>query len=113
MTPDDELWCGDYRVLDARASARAEAPDIVQQVRILSITEGIPNDTLSFGPDFPPDIRAQVEDALVAFSETPEWEESIGNQDFYGWTGINPAEDAEYDGLRTIVDLVGISLDNI
>jgi phosphonate transport system substrate-binding protein len=113
VTAEDQLWCGDYRVLDARASARAEAPDIVQQVRILSITQGIPNDTLSFGPDFPADIRAQIEDALVAFAETPEWEESIGNQDFYGWTGINPADDAEYDGLRTIVDLVGISLDNI
>jgi hypothetical protein len=49
----------------------------------------------------------------VAFSATPEWEESIGNQDFYGWTGINPAEDAEYDGLRTIVDLVGIDLDSL
>jgi len=110
---DTELWCGDYRVLDARASARVEAPDIIQQVRILSITQGIPNDTLSFGPDFPADIRTQIEDALIAFAETPEWEESIGNQDFYGWTAITPAEDAEYDGLRTIVDLVGISLDNI
>lgn len=108
-----QLWCGEYRVLDSRASARTEAPDIIQQVRILSITQGIPNDTLSFGPDFPADIRAQIEDALVAFAETPEWEQSIGNPDFYGWTGINPADDAEYDGLRTIVDLVGISLDNI
>ena len=113
VTADDELWCGDYRVLDARASARDEAPDIVQQVRILSITQGIPNDTLSFGPEFPSDLRTQIEDALVAFSGTPEWEESIGNQDFYGWTGINPAEDAEYDGLRTIVDLVGIDLDSL
>jgi phosphonate transport system substrate-binding protein len=113
VTADDELWCGDYRVLDARASARDEAPDIVQQVKILSITQGIPNDTLSFGPEFPSDLRTQIEDALVAFSATPEWEESIGNQDFYGWTGINPAEDAEYDGLRTIVDLVGIDLDSL
>jgi phosphonate transport system substrate-binding protein len=113
VTPEDQLWCGEYRVLDARASARAEAPDIVQQVKILAITQGIPNDTLSFGPDFPADIRTQIEDALTAFAETPEWEESIGNQDFYGWTGISPAEDAEYDGLRQIVDLVGIDLDSL
>jgi phosphonate transport system substrate-binding protein len=113
VTADDQLWCGDYRVLDARASARAEAPDIVQQVRILAITQGIPNDTLSFGPEFPSDVRTQIEDALVSFAETPEWEESIGNQDFYGWTGISPAEDAEYDGLRQIVDLVGIDLDTL
>ena len=113
MTPEDELWCDGYQVFDARASARAEAPDIVQQVRILGITEGIPNETLSFGPDFPPGIRAQIERALVAFTETPGWERSIGNEDFYGWAGISAAEDAEYDDLRAIVDLVGISLDNI
>ena len=53
VTPDDQLWCGDYRVLDARASARAEAPDIVQQVRILSITQGIPNDTALVRPRLP------------------------------------------------------------
>ena len=113
VTAEDELWCGDYRVLDARASARTDAPDIVQQVKILEITQGIPNDTLSFGPDFPAELRAQIEEALLAFAETEAWNDSIGNQDFYGWTGISPAEDGEYDGLRTIVDLVGISLDNI
>lgn len=110
---DTQLWCGDLRVLDARAGARTEAPDIIQQIRILEITQGIPNDTLSFGPDFPDDLREQIEDALMAFSETPAWNQSIGKQDFYGWTGINPAEDAEYDSLREIVDLVGIELDNL
>jgi phosphonate transport system substrate-binding protein len=113
VTAEDQLWCGEYRVLDARASARTDAPDIVQQVKILSITQGIPNDTLSFGPDFPADVRAEIEAALEAFAETDAWEESIGNQDFYGWTGISAATDSEYDGLRTIVELVGISLDNI
>jgi phosphonate transport system substrate-binding protein len=113
VTADDQLWCGEYRVLDARASARTDAPDIVQQVKILSITQGIPNDTLSFGPDFPADVRAEIEAALEAFAETDAWGESIGDQDFYGWTGISAATDSEYDGLRTIVDLVGISLDNI
>ncbi|CAN5217893.1 phosphate/phosphite/phosphonate ABC transporter substrate-binding protein [soil metagenome] len=113
VTAEDQLWCGDYRVLDARASAREEAPDIVQQVKILAITQGIPNDTLSFGPDFPADVRAQIEEALTAFAETPEWEESIGNQDFYGWTGIGTATDAEYDGLREIVELVGIDLNSL
>ncbi len=111
-----KLLCGpngEYRVLDARASAREDAPDIVQKVKILEISPDIPNDTLSFGPDFPPDVRKQVEDALVAFAgacDTDEnclWNQSIGSQDFYGWTGIEPAKDSEYDSLRKIVDLVG------
>jgi phosphonate transport system substrate-binding protein len=110
---DGELWCGDYRVLDARASAIEDAPDIVQQVRILDITAEIPNDTLSFGPDFPADLRTQIEEALIAFAETPEWEESIGHQDFYAWSGIEPAADAEYDIVRTVVDSQGITLDDL
>ncbi len=109
------LFCGpadaQWRVLDARASARADAPDIVQKVRILTISDAIPNDTLSFGPDFPADVRALIADALVAFAETEEWELSIGNQDFYGWTGIEPATDDEYDAVRKMVALLGFDPD--
>jgi phosphonate transport system substrate-binding protein len=117
---DPDLYCGDdFRVLDARASTITDAPDIIQQVRILEISPEIPNDTLSFGPDFPEDVRAQIEDALVAFAaecETDEncaWNDSIGNQDFYGWTGIEPATDAEYDSLRAVVEVAGIDLDSL
>jgi phosphonate transport system substrate-binding protein len=107
------LMCGDWRVLDARANIRTEAPDVVQQVRILTISPPIPNDTLSFAPDFPADLRAEIEQALIEFSQTEEWENSIGSQDFYGWTGINPATDEEYDFIRQMVEAAGITLENI
>lgn len=110
---DEELWCGNYRVLDARASAIEDAPDIVQKVKILEITAEIPNDTLSFGPDFPADLRAQIEEALLAFAETDAWNESIGHQDFYAWSGIEPATDAEYDIVRTVVASQGITLEDL
>ena len=117
---DPDLYCGEnFRVLDARASTITEAPNIVQEVKILTISPEIPNDTLSFGPDFPADLRAQIEEALLAFAAECEdndecaWNDSIGNQDFYGWTGIEPATDAEYDDLRTVVELAGIDLDDL
>ncbi len=116
------VFCGPddaYRVLDARASAAEDAPDIVQKLKILAISPEIPNDTLSFGPDFPSDVRKQIEDALVAFAaecETDEncaWNSSIGNQDFYGWTGLAPAKDSDFDGLRKVVELAGIKLEDL
>lgn len=110
------LFCGtddaQWRVLDARASARSDAPDVIQKLKILDISPEIPNDTLSFGPDFPADVRTQIEEALVAFSATDAWAESIGNQDFYGWTGIDPATDSEYDSLRTIVELLDYNIED-
>ena len=56
--PDAEgkkLLCDGYRILDARANIRDTAKDVIEKVRILRISSPIPNDTLSFGKDFPPD----------------------------------------------------------
>jgi len=112
--PDAEgakLLCDGWRILDARANIRTEAPDVVQKVRILAVSQAIPNDTLSFGPEFPADVRSQIEDALIAFSETEDWANSIGSADFYGWSGIAPATDAEYDMVRAMVEATGYKIE--
>jgi phosphonate transport system substrate-binding protein len=107
------LLCDGWRVLDARANIRTEAPDVMQKLRILAVSPAIPNDTLSFGPEFPTDLRDQIVQALIDFSGTEEWNTSIGSQDFYGWTGILPATDEEYDFVRQMVEAVGLSLDDL
>ncbi len=112
--PDAEgkkLLCDGWRILDARANIRTEAPDVVQKLRILAISPAIPNDTMSFGPDFPAELRSQIETALVEFSTTEDWAASIGSADFYGWSGIEPATDAEYDVVRKMVELTGFTLE--
>lgn len=111
LNADGNLVCGNLRVRDARANIRTEAPDVIQELRILTISPEIPNDTLSFGPEFPEDLREEIEVALVAFAGTEAWGESIGNQDFYNWTGISPATDAEYDFIRQMVAAAGITLE--
>ncbi len=107
----EALMCGDLRVLDARANLRTEAPDVIQKVRILTLTDAIPNDTLSFGPDFPPELRAKIEEALLAFAQTEAWGQSIGSEDFYGWSGLEPALDEEYDPVRKLVEFLGITIE--
>jgi phosphonate transport system substrate-binding protein len=106
-----KILCDGYRILDARANIRAEAPDVIQKVRILGITTDVPNDAMAFGPDFPSDTRAQIVDALYAFSQTDAWNDSIGSSDFYGWSGIIAATDAEYDNVRKMVELTGYSIE--
>ena len=113
LNADGNLVCGDLRVRDARANIREEAPDVIQELRILTISPDIPNDTLSFGPDFPPALRTQIEEALVAFAETEAWNESIGHQDFYNWTGLSPATDEEYDFIRSMVEATGLTLEDL
>jgi len=105
-----KLLCDGWRVMDARANIRTEAPDVVRKVRILTISQAVPNDTLSFGPEFPADVRAQIETALVAFALTDAWNTSIGCADFYGWTGLAPATDVEYDVVRAMVTATGYKI---
>jgi len=108
-----QLLCEGYRVLDARANIREEFPDVVQKVRILSLSPDIPNDTMSFSPEFPAELRAQIEEALSAFAETEAWGQSIGSEDFYGWSGLEPATDADYDFVRKLVAESGTTIESL
>lgn len=108
-----QLLCEGYRVLDARANIREEFPDVVSKVRILTLSPDIPNDTMSFGPEFPAELRAQIEEALLAFAETEAWGTSLGSEDFYGWSGMEAASDAEYDFIRKLVVESGTTIESL
>lgn len=107
------IICDGWVINDARGNIREEAPDVVQKLRILAISPSIPNDTLSFAPEFPADLREQISSALLEFAKTDDWNQSIGSKDAYGWTGITTAEDAEYDFVRKMVEAVGIKLEDL
>ncbi len=110
---DGNLYVGDLRILDARANVRETAPDIIDQVKVLRLSAPIPNDTLSFGPDFPEELRTEIVDALLAFSETEAWANSIGSEDFYGWSSIAPIDDSTYDIVRGQFDVLGLTEEDV
>ncbi len=107
------LVCGGWTVLDARTNVREQAPDVVAKVRILALTVQIPNDTLSFGPQFPKELRAKIEQAIMDFSKTEDWAKSIGDSKFYGWTSVTAATDKEYDPIRGAVEASGLKLEDL
>jgi phosphonate transport system substrate-binding protein len=113
VNDEGQLWCGGYRVLDARAAITEEAPDVVQKVRILGLTPEIPNDTMSFGPEFPEDLKQTINDAVIAFIGTEACENSLCNEKFYDWTGAGPIFDENFDGIRIMMEAQGITLENI
>lgn len=116
VTEDDTLMCGGYRVLDARSAIRQEAPDVIQKVRILDISNEIPNDTMSWSPEFPEELKQPIIDAIVAYLESDacqEREETICSEDFYNWTAAEPINDENFDGVRILMEQQGITLENI
>jgi phosphonate transport system substrate-binding protein len=110
---EDHLICGEYRVLDARQLVTDTAPDVAEKVRILTLSSKIPNDTMSFGPEFPADLRVQIVDALVAFAASDACLESICHEDFYDWSGLEATDDSAYDPVRNLIDVIGMSEEDI
>ncbi len=112
--------CGDpaeggYRVLDARASVADTAPDIFDETRILALTDQIPNDTVSFGPEFPLSTANEIASALEEWvsEDNPDCLESICSEEFYNWTGIEAVTDSFYDPVRFLMDSLGISEEDV
>lgn len=110
---DGELYVGDVRILDARRAVRETAPDVVDQVRILAISEPIPNDTLSFGPEFPMETREEIVNALFALSEDEEAWNATALASAYSWTGIAAMDDEVFDSVRLQFEILGLTEEDI
>ncbi|MEL6524361.1 MAG: phosphate/phosphite/phosphonate ABC transporter substrate-binding protein [Chloroflexota bacterium] len=114
VNDEGRLFVGDFRILDARSAVAEQAPDVVDSVRILRISDPIPNDTMSFGPDFPEELRMQIFDALVAFSETEAWAESaLGADEGYSWSGLELIDDATFDSVRQQLEVLGLTEEDV
>ncbi len=114
VTDEGRLFVGDTRILDARSAVAEQAPDVMEEIRILGISDPIPNDTMSFGPDFPEELRTEIFDALVAFSETDAWAESaLGADDGYSWTSLSQVEDTAFDSVRLQFEVLGLTEDDV
>jgi ABC-type phosphate/phosphonate transport system substrate-binding protein len=81
-------------------------------VDILDISPIIPNDAVSFGSQFPEDLRLQIETALLELADPvgEVWDDSIGK--LYEWEGINRAADDGWDWLRTVLEAAEFSIDD-
>ena len=115
--PNEEgrYFCGDFRVLDARAAVITEAPDIAQEVRILELSQEIPNDTMSFSPEFPDEMKQVIIDAMIEFVslDNEDCVQSLCSEQFYNWTAVAPIADENFDGVRILVAQQGITLENL
>jgi phosphonate transport system substrate-binding protein len=104
---------GGYRLLDSRAAVTDTAPDIYDQTRVLGLTAQIPNDTISFGPEFPLNTANEIVAAMVEFAASDACLESICSDEFYNWTGVEAVADSFYDPVRSAMDFLGITEEEI
>jgi phosphonate transport system substrate-binding protein len=98
--------------VDARGSVEEEFPDVMDQVVVVQESEPIPNDTVSFRPDFPSDMRQAIVDAFLAMAADPDASQLLASEDFYEWEGLEPIEDSYYDTFRQQLDAAGVNVES-
>jgi phosphonate transport system substrate-binding protein len=112
LDADGEIDCGGVFPRDARRNIREEAADVIQKVKIIELSQPIPNDTVSFSPDLPQDIREKFIGALIDFAANDNDQFKVAF-DPYSWGGLELTEDSEFDFIRSLIQDLGITVDDL
>ena len=100
---------GDIR--DARIKVLTQFPDVEEKVKIIGLTEDIPNDPVVFRQGIEENKVKLICDALISFAKTKE-----GNQilnDLYGVEGFEESSDSDYNVLREMIKATDSELEKL
>lgn len=112
LDADGEIDCGGVFPRDARRNIREEAADVIQTLKIIELSQPIPNDTVSFSPDLPQDIREKFIGALIDFAANDNDQFKVAFEP-YSWGGLELTDDSEFDFIRSLIQDLGITVDDL
>ena len=89
---------------DARRLVKTQYKDIEDKVRIIHLTDHLPNDPIVFRVDLPSKIKEDIINALLDYISTKEGRDVFN--DLLGATGLVKCSDSRYDGLRNMLKML-------
>lgn len=92
-------------IQDARRLVLTQYPDVEKKVRIIALSDPIPNDPVIFRKDLPAEMKEKITEALLAFVKTPEGRSAFDK--IVGMDDLKRATDADYDGVRQMLKSLG------
>ena len=102
LDADGEIECSGVYPRDARRNIREEAPDVIQKIKIMELSQPIPNDTVSFAPAVSDEIKTKIVTALADYAANDP-DGFATAFDAYSWSGIALTDDSEFDFIRLLV----------
>lgn len=98
----------DGKIKDARERVMTQFPDVEKKVKVLKITEKIPNDPFVFRKGMDPAAVNKIIVALKKYLSTEEGKTVFKN--IYAIDGVVPATNKDYDSLRSVIKAVGVDV---
>ncbi|MFW5737694.1 MAG: phosphate/phosphite/phosphonate ABC transporter substrate-binding protein [Spirochaetota bacterium] len=97
--------------VDARGNIEEDNPDVMDVVKVVAVTEDIPNEGVQFHPSVPEETRSQIVDALLDIASTEDGAEALALA--YEWTGLVERDDGFYDPFRQVLQASGMSVEDL
>jgi phosphonate transport system substrate-binding protein len=98
-------------IQDARRLVKTQYPDVEKKIKIIELTEPIPNDPIVFRKDLPEEMKTKLIDAFEKYVSTPEGKETFNK--VYGVTELKRSTDADYDNVRAMLKSLGKSAEEL
>lgn len=95
---------------DARWVVRTQFPDVFDKIKVLTLTEPIPNDPVVFRKDLPIELQNKVIAALKKYATTEEGKKNL--MAMYHITDFTEAHDQDYEIVRKYLKEVGSKADD-
>ena len=96
----------DGRIEDARRLVLKQYPDVMEKIRIVALTDSIPNDPIVFRREMPEHMKETIQNAFLDFVRTPEGKEAF--RKIFGVTDLIMAKDEDYEPVRKLLE--GVSM---
>ncbi len=101
----------DGAIQDARRLVKTQFPDVEDKVKILTLTDAIPNDPIIFRKEIEEGMKAKLVKAFVDFMASPEGMKTF--EQLYLVDGVVEVDDSAYDSVRKILGGLGLNLEKM
>jgi len=96
---------------DARIELAKQYPDIISKVKIVALTDEIPNGPVAFSKNLPEQVKTKLVGAILGFARTAEGRDALKN--LYNITGLAVGNNAEYNDVRKVLKELGKTVDEV
>ncbi len=95
-------------IQDARRLVKTQFPDVEEKVKILTLTDKIPNDPIIFRKEMGSEMKEKLVNAFINFIKSPKGKKTF--EQLYLVDGMVKIDDSVYDPVRKVLGGLGLSV---
>jgi len=101
----------DGKIQDARRLVLAQYPDVEKKIKIVKLTDEIPNEPIVFRKDLPEEIKKKLRDGFLKLAAHPQGKEAM--EKIATISDLKVTNDTDYEPVRKMLKALGQSVEDL